>query len=255
MCSPDDPMLESYTTLGHVAGLTERVSLGVLVTGADVPPPGAPGQDRHHPDAVGGPGAARHRRRGTSASRPASACRSSRWRSGSSASRRPSRSACRCGATTMSPVRRPPPPAGRDDLRPLVDQPPPPADPGRRGRGEEDPAAGGPLRRRLQRVREQPADVAGKLDVLRSHCDAEGRDYDRIQKTVLAVRPALADVGRLPGRGRRVRRPRCDRDRGDARPPPGRVRHPDRRAGPPASPTGPDLFRSRPSATAIWPML
>jgi F420-dependent oxidoreductase-like protein len=39
-----------------------------------------------------------------------------------------------------------------------------------------------------------PADVAHKLDVLRSHCDDEGRDYDRIVKTVLAVRPALADV-------------------------------------------------------------
>jgi alkanesulfonate monooxygenase SsuD/methylene tetrahydromethanopterin reductase-like flavin-dependent oxidoreductase (luciferase family) len=39
-----------------------------------------------------------------------------------------------------------------------------------------------------------PPDVAHKLEVLRSHCDAEGRDYDRIQKTVLAVRPALADV-------------------------------------------------------------
>jgi F420-dependent oxidoreductase-like protein len=39
-----------------------------------------------------------------------------------------------------------------------------------------------------------PDDVAGKLDVLRSHCEAEGRDYDRIVKTVLAVRPALADV-------------------------------------------------------------
>ena len=39
-----------------------------------------------------------------------------------------------------------------------------------------------------------PEDVAHKLDVLRSHCDAEGRDYDRIEKTLLAVRPALADV-------------------------------------------------------------
>jgi len=38
------------------------------------------------------------------------------------------------------------------------------------------------------------ADVAHKLEVLRSHCDAEGRDYDRVEKTVLAVRPALADV-------------------------------------------------------------
>jgi len=39
-----------------------------------------------------------------------------------------------------------------------------------------------------------PADVAHKLDVLRAHCDDEGRDYDRIVKTVLAVQPALADV-------------------------------------------------------------
>jgi F420-dependent oxidoreductase-like protein len=39
-----------------------------------------------------------------------------------------------------------------------------------------------------------PDDVGRKLDVLRSHCDAEGRDYDSIEKTLLAVRPALADV-------------------------------------------------------------
>jgi F420-dependent oxidoreductase-like protein len=39
-----------------------------------------------------------------------------------------------------------------------------------------------------------PDDVARKLDVLRSHCDAEGRDYDSIEKTLLAVPPALADV-------------------------------------------------------------
>jgi F420-dependent oxidoreductase-like protein len=39
-----------------------------------------------------------------------------------------------------------------------------------------------------------PEDVAHKLEVLRAHCDAEGRDYDRIHKTLLAVRPALADV-------------------------------------------------------------
>ena len=39
-----------------------------------------------------------------------------------------------------------------------------------------------------------PEGVARKLEVLRSHCEAEGRDYDRITKTVLAVTPALADV-------------------------------------------------------------
>jgi alkanesulfonate monooxygenase SsuD/methylene tetrahydromethanopterin reductase-like flavin-dependent oxidoreductase (luciferase family) len=38
------------------------------------------------------------------------------------------------------------------------------------------------------------AEVAHKLDVLRSHCEAEGRDYDRIEKTVAMTRPALADV-------------------------------------------------------------
>src|ERR687888_994361 len=39
-----------------------------------------------------------------------------------------------------------------------------------------------------------PADVAHKLDVLRAHCADEGRDYDRIVKTVLAVQPVLAGV-------------------------------------------------------------
>jgi F420-dependent oxidoreductase-like protein len=39
-----------------------------------------------------------------------------------------------------------------------------------------------------------PQEVGRKLEVLRSHCEAEGRDYDRITKTVLAVAPVLADV-------------------------------------------------------------
>jgi alkanesulfonate monooxygenase SsuD/methylene tetrahydromethanopterin reductase-like flavin-dependent oxidoreductase (luciferase family) len=91
------------------------------------------------------------------------------------------------------PFPRPPLPAGRDPVRPRADPSASSADPGRRRWREEVAAAGdGPLRRRLQPVREQPAHVEHKLDVLRSHCDAEGRDYDRIDKTVLAVRPALA---------------------------------------------------------------
>jgi F420-dependent oxidoreductase-like protein len=36
-------------------------------------------------------------------------------------------------------------------------------------------------------------DVAHKLDVLREHCTAEGRDYDTIVKTALVTRPALED--------------------------------------------------------------
>jgi F420-dependent oxidoreductase-like protein len=39
-----------------------------------------------------------------------------------------------------------------------------------------------------------PDDVARKLDVLRRHCDAEGRDYDSIRKTVLVVQPSGADT-------------------------------------------------------------
>ena len=39
-----------------------------------------------------------------------------------------------------------------------------------------------------------PAEVAHKLDVLRRHCAAEDRDYDSIEKTVIVSRPALADV-------------------------------------------------------------
>ncbi|MER7007970.1 LLM class F420-dependent oxidoreductase [Dactylosporangium sp. NPDC000555] len=38
------------------------------------------------------------------------------------------------------------------------------------------------------------AEVARKLDILRAHCDAEGRDYDSIIKTVVIMRPVLADV-------------------------------------------------------------
>ena len=32
-----------------------------------------------------------------------------------------------------------------------------------------------------------PKDVAHKLDVLRRHCDAVGRDYDQIRKTIQPV--------------------------------------------------------------------
>ncbi|NUR74096.1 MAG: LLM class F420-dependent oxidoreductase [Hamadaea sp.] len=39
-----------------------------------------------------------------------------------------------------------------------------------------------------------PEAIAHKLDVLRRHCDDEGRDYDTITKTVLMTRPALSDV-------------------------------------------------------------
>ncbi|MRH90863.1 TIGR03560 family F420-dependent LLM class oxidoreductase [Nocardia sp. SYP-A9097] len=36
-------------------------------------------------------------------------------------------------------------------------------------------------------------DIARKLDVLRAHCDSEGRDYDGIRKTACYIRPILDD--------------------------------------------------------------
>jgi hypothetical protein len=38
-----------------------------------------------------------------------------------------------------------------------------------------------------------PGDVAHKLDVLRAHCDAEGRGYNSIRKTAIYPRPVLDD--------------------------------------------------------------
>ncbi len=39
-----------------------------------------------------------------------------------------------------------------------------------------------------------PDDVGHKLDVLRRHCDVEGRDYDAIAKTALLTRPILVET-------------------------------------------------------------
>ena len=38
------------------------------------------------------------------------------------------------------------------------------------------------------------ADVQHKLDVLRGHCDAEGRDYDAIEKTITGQVDPSGDV-------------------------------------------------------------
>lgn len=40
-----------------------------------------------------------------------------------------------------------------------------------------------------------PGEIARRLDVLRGYCEAEGRDYDAIAKTVLATGNPLADRG------------------------------------------------------------
>ncbi len=101
-----DPMLEGYTSLGFVAAHTERIRIGLLVTGVTYRHPGllvkTSRRSTCSPAAAPSSGSAR---RGTSASTSVSACRSRRWASASSASRRRCRSPCRCGATTTGPTR------------------------------------------------------------------------------------------------------------------------------------------------------
>ena len=100
-------MLEAYTTLGYLAARTSEVELLAWVTAVTYRSPGMLAKlVTHARRALAGAGLAR-------ASAPAwnedeatgLGLRSRRWPSGSSASRRRCRSACRCGATTTGRTR------------------------------------------------------------------------------------------------------------------------------------------------------
>ena len=190
-----EPMLESYTTLGYVAALTERMTLGVLVTGVTYRHPGLLAKIVTTLDVLSG-GRARlgigaswyeREQRGLGVPVVPVAERFERleetlqiclqmW----SDDNGPFNGRHYRLAETLcvpQPLSRPHPPI-------LV--------------------GGGGERKTLRLVSRyadacnvfgsSPEDVGRKLEVLASHCEAEGRDLDRIRKTVLAVRPALADV-------------------------------------------------------------
>ena len=193
--SAAEPMLESYTTLGYVAAVTERMTLGVLVTGVMYRHPGLLAKIVTTLDVLSG-GRARlgigaswyeREQRGLGVPVVPVAERFERleetlqiclqmWSddNGPFNGRHYQLAETLC---VPQPLSRPHPPI-------LV--------------------GGGGEKKTLLLVARyadacnlfgtSPADVAGKLDVLRRHCEAEGRDYDRIEKTLLAVRPALADV-------------------------------------------------------------
>ena len=193
--SAAEPMLEAYTTLGHVAALTERMTLGVLVTGVMYRYPGLLAKIVTTLDVLSG-GRARlgigaswyeREQRGLGVPVVPVAERFERleetlqiclqmWSDddGPFSGRHYQLAETLC---VPAPISRPHPPI-------LV--------------------GGGGERKTLRLAARygdacnlfgsSPAEVARKLEVLRSHCRAEGRDYDRIAKTVLAVRPALADV-------------------------------------------------------------
>jgi F420-dependent oxidoreductase-like protein len=193
--SAAEPMLEGYTTLGYVAAKTERMTLGVLVSGVTYRHPGLLAKIVTTLDVLSG-GRARlgigaswyeREQRGLGVPVVPVAERFERleetlqiclqmWSDDDGPFRgrhyRLEETLC-----VPAPISRPHPPI-------LVG-----------GGGERKTLR---LAARYADATNQfgssPADVAHKLEVLRSHCDAEGRDYDAITKTVLAVRPVLADV-------------------------------------------------------------
>jgi F420-dependent oxidoreductase-like protein len=193
--SAAEPMLEAYTTLGYVAARTERMTLGVLVTGVPYRHPGLLAKIVTTLDVLSG-GRARlgigaswyeREQRGLGVPVASVAERFERleetlkiclqmWSGddGPFNGRHYQLAETLC---SPAPLSRPHPPI-------LV-------------------GGGGERKTLLLAARyadacnvfaSSPEDVAHKLEVLRAHCDAEGRDYDAIAKTVLAVRPALADV-------------------------------------------------------------
>jgi F420-dependent oxidoreductase-like protein len=191
----DEPMLEAYTTLAYVAALTQRMTLGVLCTGVPYRHPGLLAKIVTTLDVLSGGrarlgiGASWYEREQAGLGVPVvpvaerferleetlQICKQM-W----SDDNGPYRGRHYQLAETLcepAPLSRPHPPI-------LV--------------------GGGGERKTLRLVARygdacnvfgtDAQDVGRKLAVLRSHCEAEGRDYDRITKTVLAVAPALADV-------------------------------------------------------------
>ncbi|MFI6326683.1 TIGR03560 family F420-dependent LLM class oxidoreductase [Micromonospora chersina] len=193
--SAEEPMLEAYTTLGYVAARTERMTLGVLVTGVMYRYPGLLAKIVTTLDVLSG-GRARlgigaswydREQRGLGVPVVPVAERFERleetlriclqmW----SEDNGPFDGRHYRLAETLNvpaPISRPHPPI-------MI--------------------GGGGEKKTLRLVARyadacnlfgnSPAEVAHKLDVLREHCAAEGRDYDGIDKTVLVMRPPLPDV-------------------------------------------------------------
>jgi F420-dependent oxidoreductase-like protein len=190
--SADEPMLEAYTTLGYVAALTERMRLGVLVTGVMYRYPGLLAKIVTTLDVLSagraqlGIGASWYEREQVGLGVPLVPVKErferleetvqiclQMW----SDNNGPYQGAHYQLAETLcvaAPLSLPHPPI-------LI--------------------GGGGERKTLLLVaryadacnlfESSPDEVSRKLDVLRSHCDAEGRDYDAIRKTVVYQGPVV----------------------------------------------------------------
>ena len=189
----EEPMLEGYTSLGFLAGQTERLELGLLVTGVTYRHPGLLAQIVTTLDVLSQrPGDARPRRRLVRARAPrASASRTRRRASASSGWRRRSWCSGRCSGDDDGPFEGQHYRLAETINNPQVVRP-----------GGPRLVIGGGGERKTLRMVAQYADATNlfaapvedlrhKLDVLRRHCDDVGRDYDEIAKTVVGtlVRP------------------------------------------------------------------
>jgi F420-dependent oxidoreductase-like protein len=189
----EDPMLEGYTTLGYVAAITERMRLGLLVTGVMYRHPGILAKTVTTLDVLSegrarlGIGASWYEREQRGLGVPVvpvperferleetlRICRQM-WSDDNGPFEGKH---YQLAETICSPA--------------PISQPHPPI------------LIGGGGERRTLRLVAQYADacnlfgaptVARKLEVLRAHCETEGRDYQSIEKTVLVTRAPLADV-------------------------------------------------------------
>jgi F420-dependent oxidoreductase-like protein len=182
---PDEPMLAGYTTLGYLAAVTERLRLGLLVTGVTYRHPGLLAKTVTTLDVLSGGramlgiGAAWYERehRGLGVPFPSTSERFERLEE------------------TLQIVRQMwsgdrTPYAGRHyRLEEPVNVPPPVQTP-------PPIMIGGSGERKTLRLVAQYADACNlfgddpgqiehKLGVLRSHCEAVGSDYDAIEKTLI----------------------------------------------------------------------
>lgn len=183
---PSEPMLEGYTTLGYLAGQTERVRLGLLVTGTTYRHPGLLAKIVTTLDVLSrgramlGIGAAWYDREheGLGVPFPSTSERFERLEETLQVVRQmwgDDEGAYRGQHYQLAETVNVPPP---------VQQPHPPI------------LIGGSGERKTLRLVAQYADacnifredvdgVRHKLDVLRRHCDDVGRDYDSIEKTMI----------------------------------------------------------------------
>lgn len=192
---PPEPMLEGYTTLGYLAAITERVRLSLLVTGTTYRHPGLLAKTVTTLDVLSGGramlgiGAAWYEREhlGLGVPFPPMKERFERLEE--------TLQICRQmwsdedGEFAGEHYR----------LAETVCVPPPLQQPGLPimigGSGEKKTlrfvAMYGDA---CNLFAESPESIAHKLDVLKQHCETEGRDYDEIEKTIMSAADPLADV-------------------------------------------------------------